>query len=131
MSKTNQQLKNELSQFGKDWDKAIEMNDVPAIAQFMSDDWVIIGTDGGITSKNTFLGFISSGDLKHSKMDFEDLRIEIYNDTGVVTSRGTSSGTYKDQPFSFYEWSSNVFIRKDGKWQCVLTMLTPAKKDSD
>ena len=94
----------------------------------MSEDWVIIGTDGGITSKENFLAFISSGDLKHSKMDFEDLRIEIYDNTGVVTSRGTSSGTYKDQPFTLYEWSSNVFIRKEGKWQCVLTMLTPAKK---
>ena len=75
MSNTIQHLKNELSQFGKDWDKAIEMNDVSAIAQFMSDDWVIIGTDGGITPKNTFLGFISSGDLKHTKMEFEDLRL--------------------------------------------------------
>jgi ketosteroid isomerase-like protein len=131
MPDSNQYIKEELSRFGKEWDKSIEANDVPAISRFMSDDWVIIGTDGGITSKESFLEFISSEDLKHSKMDFEDLRIEIYDNTGVVTSRGTSSGTYKDQPFSIYEWSSNVFIRKEGEWKCVLTMLTPAIKDSD
>ncbi|MGZ5190623.1 MAG: nuclear transport factor 2 family protein [Flavisolibacter sp.] len=124
----NQPFKLELSQFGKDWDKAIEANDVHSIAQFMSDDWVIIGTDGGITNKESFLDFIRSGDLQHNSMHFEDLRIEIYDNTGIVTSRGTSSGTYKGQPFSFYEWSSNVFIRKNDKWLCVLTMLTPAKK---
>ena len=127
MSKTLEAIKKELSEFGKEWDRAIEANDAVAIGKFMSEDWVIIGTEGGITSKESFLDFVRSGDLLHDKMDFEDLRIEIYGDTGVVTSKGTSSGTYKGAPFSFYEWSSNVFIKKNEEWTCVLTMLTPAK----
>ena len=119
--------KDELIQFGKLWDKAIENNDVNEISKFMASDWVIVGTDGGITSKSSFLDWISSGDLIHNRMDFEDMRVEIYESTGVVTSRGTSSGTYKGQAFSFYEWTTSVYILENGNWGCVLTMLTPAK----
>ena len=117
--------------FGKQWDEAMVKNNADEIASFMSDDWVIVGTEGGITSKASFLQFIESGDLTHSRMDADESRVRIYGDTGVVISRGTSAGNYKGQPFSLYEWSTSIFIYKQGKWSCVLTMLTPAHKDAD
>ena len=121
------QMTSELSLLCRQWDQAIADNDVLEIGRFMSDDWVIIGTEGGITSKLHFLDFVKSGGLLHNKMDFEDIRVVEYGNTGIVTSRGTSSGTYKGEAFSYYEWSTNVFIKSDGQWLCVLTMLTPAE----
>jgi hypothetical protein len=56
------------------------------------------------------------------------MRIKVYQNTGVVTSRGTSAGEYKGQPFELYEWSTSVLIRNEEKWLCVHTMLTPAIK---
>jgi ketosteroid isomerase-like protein len=130
MTNITDERKKGLLNFCQDWDKAMVQNNASEIGRFMADDWVIIGTEGGITSKENFLAFIRSGDLLHDRMDFEDLRVEIYGDTGVVTSRGTSGGSYRKQPFSFYEWSTNMFIYRDDNWLCVLTMLTPAIKDS-
>src|SRR5688500_9291932 len=98
--------------FGKQWDDAIVSNNVDAISAFMSDDWVIVGTGGGITTKEAFLEWISSGAVTHNRMDSEEMRIKIYGDTGVVTSRGTSAGKYKGNQFKLYEWSTSVFIRK-------------------
>ena len=115
-----------LVRFSKDWDEAMVRNSPDEISKFMSDDWVIVGTEGGITSKTSFLNPVKSGDLLHTQMDAGDVRVRIYDKTGVLTSRGTSGGTYKGQPFSFYEWSTSVFIWKEGTWSCVLTMLTPA-----
>ena len=118
----------ELITFSNQWDEAMVGNNAVQIGQFMSDDWVLVGTEGGITSRSSFLEWISSGDLVHTRMDSLEIRVKIYDNTGVVTSRGTSSGTYKDQPFSFHEWSTSVFRLENNKWFCVLTMLTPAKK---
>src|SRR6187402_1182513 len=109
----------ELTRLGKQWDNAIQHNDVLKMGKFMAADWVILGTEGGITSKPDFLDYIRSGDLVHNKMDFEDIRVEVYENTGVVTSRGTSSGTYKGEPFSYYEWSTNVYVKNYGRWMCV------------
>jgi ketosteroid isomerase-like protein len=109
------------------WDEAMIGNDALTIGAFMTDDWVIVGSDG-ITSKFSFLEYIQSGLLMHNRMDSDQMHIKIYGDTGIVISRGTSAGTYSGQTFSLYEWSTSTFIWKDGKWRCVLTMLTPANK---
>jgi ketosteroid isomerase-like protein len=128
MESANQQTSTMLKELCRQWDSAIAENDGPAIGKFMSSDWVIIGTEGGITSKPDFLKFIKSGELVHRAMNFEDIRIEVYEKTGIVTSKGTSSGTYKGVPFSYYEWSTSVFLKSNDGWLCVLTMLTPAAK---
>ena len=120
--------KQQLIQFEREWDEAIANNKVEEISGFMSDDWVIVGTEGGITSKSDFLETIASGDLVHTKMDFQDIHVKVYADCGVVISRGTSSGTYKGQAFTFFEWSRSTYVRQNGAWKCVLTMLTPAKE---
>lgn len=118
----------ELLQFEKDWNRAIEKNNADEIGTFMSDDWVIVGTEGGIIPKNEFLGWITSGDLTHSRMDTDETRVKVYGDTGIITSRGTSAGKYKEQYFELYEWSASTCVYKNGKWVCVHSMLTPAHK---
>ena len=128
MQPLNEQIAGELTLICKQWDEAIADNNVMEIGKFMSDDWIIVGTEGGITAKQHFLDFVKSGDLLHNNMEFEDIRVTVYDNTGIVISKGTSSGTYKGEPFSYYEWSTNVFIRNEGVWLCVLTMLTPAEK---
>jgi ketosteroid isomerase-like protein len=113
-------------QLEQEWSAAIISNDAIAIGHFMSDDWVIIGTDG-VSNKETFLDLIRSGDLTHHRMDFDPVRIRQYENVIIITSRGTSAGHYRQQPFSFYEWSTDTFTRENGQWKCILTQLVPAK----
>ena len=110
-----------------EWNKAIEDNDVNEIARYMSDDWIIVGTEGGIIKRSDFLGWVESGDLSHTRMDFEVVMTRVYNNCAVVICKGTSAGVWEGNKFEFYEWASDTYIKKDGKWQCVLTMVTPAK----
>ena len=119
--------KQELLDFSKHWDEAMIGNDADEIAKFMSDEWVIVASDG-ITSRSSFLQLISSGVLSHNRMDSDEDKISIYGNTGVLISRGTSAGKYNEENFSLYEWSTSIFIKSGGKWLCVLTMLTPANK---
>jgi len=116
----------ELIDLSKRWDEAMVTNDINEIGKFMADDWVIIGTDG-ITTKASFLQFINSGALTHSRMDADEMNARIYENTGVIVSRGTSAGKYNNESFSLYEWSTSMFIKNGDSWLCVLTMLTPAK----
>jgi ketosteroid isomerase-like protein len=126
MESYNENAINELVQFSEDWDRAMMENDVNRIGSFMADDWVIVATEGGITSKTAFLQYIKPGGLLHDKMAFENFKVEIYGDTGVVVARGTSAGTFKEDAFSYYEWSTSIYRKTGNGWRCVLTMLTPA-----
>lgn len=120
----------ELVEVCRRWDEAMVTNDADEIGKFMTDDWVIVGTEGGITSRQEFLGWISSGTVSHNRMDADEMVVRIYGGAGIVTCRGTSAGHYNGQPFSLYEWSTSVFIRREETWRCVHTMLTPARKEN-
>jgi len=123
-----QKEKQELLTVTRLWDEAMVKNDPAEIGGFMADEWVIISSDG-ITSKSAFLKWISLGKVNHNRMDADELIINIYGDTGIVVGRGTSAGTFEGQNFSLYEWSTSIFIKTNGVWLCVLTMLTPANRN--
>ncbi|MGH9557496.1 MAG: nuclear transport factor 2 family protein [Terriglobales bacterium] len=114
----------ELIGLANEWDRAMVENDAEAIGQYMADDWTIIGSDGSIGDKATFLELVKSGTLSHDVMESYDLKVRVYGDTAVVTSRGISGGKYQGQPFREVERVSCVFVRQEGQWRCVLTHLS-------
>lgn len=116
----------ELIHFSEKWDKAMVSNNAEEIGKFMADDWIIVATDNGISTKTKFLQDIIEGKLVHTRMDTDEVHVKIYSDTGILVCKGTSAGTYNGKPFSFYEWSTNIFIKCNNGWKCVSTMLTLA-----
>jgi ketosteroid isomerase-like protein len=113
-----------------EWDRAMVENDAEAIGRYMADDWVIVGSDGRVGDKATFLGLVKSGALSHDVMESHDLDIRRYGDTAVVIARGISGGKYQGQPFREIERVSCVFVRIGGRWLCVLTHLSRLPPES-
>lgn len=107
-----------------EWDRAMVENDAEAIGRYMADDWTIIGSDGSVSDKPTFLGLLKSGVLSHDVMESHDVSVRIYGETGVVTARGVSGGKYQGQPFREVERVTCVFVRQEGQWRCVVTHLS-------
>jgi ketosteroid isomerase-like protein len=99
-------------------------NDAEAIGRYMADDWTIIGSDGTVGDKSNFLGAVKSGALTHDVMETHDMKVRVYGDTAVTTSRGVSGGKYRGQAFREEERVSCVFVRQAGHWRCVLTHLS-------
>lgn len=120
----DESAREELVRVANDWDRAMVANDAEAIGLYMADDWTIIGPDGSVGDKRTFLQLVESGALSHDVMESDDLAVRIYGDTAVVTARGVSGGQYQGQRFREVERSSCVFVRQDGQWKCVLTHLS-------
>ncbi|QXW04767.1 MULTISPECIES: nuclear transport factor 2 family protein [Rhodococcus] len=106
------------------WSTAIVSNDAERIGRFMADDWVIV-SDSGITSKEQFLSIIQSGELTHSTFDrVNDARVRTYGDTAVLTARLTNTAHYRGRQFDADEWTTDVFVRRNGRWLCVLSQIT-------
>lgn len=109
-----------------EWNKYIAVNDVKNMEQLMDNDWCIVGPQG-ITTKQQFLRSVKSGDLVHTKMAFETKMVKIKGTTATITQLGTSKGRYKDKAFSFFEWSTTIMLKNNGKWKAILTTLIPAE----
>lgn len=122
----------ELRRVGDEWAAAIAANDADRIGSFMGDDWVIV-SDRGISDKERFLGFVRSGALTHSafKMFSDEARIKVYGDTAVFTCRVVNTAHFGGQQFDADEWTSDVFVKQDGKWLCVLSHITSVDKEFD
>jgi ketosteroid isomerase-like protein len=117
-------IHDELLALATEWDRSMVENDADAIGRYMADDWTIIGSDGSLGDKATFLELVKSGVLTHNVMTSEDMRVRVYGDTALTISRGVSGGTYQGRPFREVERVSCVFVRQEGRWRCVLTHLS-------
>lgn len=111
------------------WNQAIVANDAEAISGFVTPDWVLVGQDGPGQGTD-FLTLVSTGELTHSAMEtVEDTeRLRIYGDTAVRTARVTNTAHYRGRTFVADEWTTDVYIRTDQGWRCVLSHVTPAQQ---
>ena len=115
-----------LKQAEVNWNKAIAENRLEDMAVFMDNGWIMFSGNGNIITKNTFLQQVKSGTLVHSKMDFEILRIDVHENTGLIMQRGVSAGTWQGKHFENFEIASSVFVKKNNFWIAVQTMIAPA-----
>jgi ketosteroid isomerase-like protein len=103
-------------------------NDPEAIGRLLADDWIIIDPDGGIIDRARFLAVIRSGTLSHEVMDSRDTRVRIYGNSAAVTALTTSTGKFSGQEFKTEERATDLWVKKNGRWMCVLSQLTRFSK---
>lgn len=117
-------MEEELLKLEKEFAEAIVKNDPEAIARLVADDWIIIDPNGEIVDRARFFEVIKSGALTHYMMESEDFRVRVYGESAVVTAITSTKGKFMGQEFSTHERATDVFVKCDGRWRCVLTHLT-------
>lgn len=118
----------ELLTLEKAFAEAIVRNDLEGIGRLVTDDWIIIDPNGEIVDRARFFDVLKSGALTHDMMESEDFRVRVYGDSAVVTGVTRTKGKFMGQEFSTQERATDVFVKRDGRWQCVLTHLTRFSK---
>jgi ketosteroid isomerase-like protein len=118
----------ELLTLEKAFAEAIVRNDLEGIGGIVTDDWIVIDPNGQIVDRVRFFEVIKSGALTHDMMESEDFRVRVYGDSAVVTGLTRTKGKFMGQEFSTQERATDVFVKRDGRWQCVLTHLTRFSK---
>jgi Ketosteroid isomerase homolog len=117
-------MEEELLKIEEEFTEAIIKNDLEGIGRLVTDDWIIIDPNGEIVDRTRFIEVIKSGALTHDMMESEDFRIRVYRDSAVVTAVTRTKGKFMGQEFSTQERATDVFVKRDGRWRCVLTHLT-------
>ncbi|MCE7961513.1 MAG: nuclear transport factor 2 family protein [Acidobacteria bacterium ACB1] len=124
------EIEQELSELAADWAAAMVANDAERIGGVMADEWVMV-SDRGIASKEYLLELIRSGELTHSRFEaVSDLRIMVYGESAVLTARVENTAHFRGQAFKADEWTTDHFVKRDGRWVCVLSQITAALNES-
>jgi len=117
-------MQEELLRLEREFAQAVVSNDATAVGRLLADDWIIVDPDGRIIDKSRFLEVIKSGALSHQKMESDDVRVRIYENTAIVTALTMIKGKFMGQDFTSVERATDIFVKQNDRWQCVFTHLT-------
>ncbi len=104
---------------------AFVSNDPEEISKLISEDWVLLEPQFGLTSREKILLSIKSGDLLHLQMRKQVMRVKVTNDIAIVTSRGMNKGYFKTQLFDSEQWINNIYRKENERWICIMTQEAP------
>ena len=98
---------------------ALVAHDATALTTFLAPDWRIVTADASVMTRDALLKVLDAGTLKFESYKISDLDVRLYGDAAVVIGHGDSKLQWKREPIAAKEVFTDVFIRRDGQWQCV------------
>ena len=118
----------ELTKVENDWSTAWVKSDVKFLEQLYATEYHAIGSDGTVYNKVDGIKDDTSPEYMEKSFILSDLKVHVYGETAVVTGRNNvkfKKGGKAEQIDSRF---TDVFVKRDGKWQCVATQGTKVAK---
>lgn len=110
---------------------AIVSNDADRIAACLGDEWRLVDEDG-VSDRARFLDVVRSGALTHSMMrPVGEVDVRVYGGVGVVCARVVNSARFGGRSFEADEWTTDVFVHRDGRWVCVHSHVTAVRSGAE
>ncbi len=116
--------KKELIQLENEWAKAYLTRDVSALDRIVAEGWAFTGADGDVCSKAEDIADVASGTFVATVFEVSDLKVKLFGDTAVVVGRQTVRATYKGQDASAVYRITDVWQRREGRWQAISSHLS-------
>jgi len=114
----------ELTRLEDAWALAVQSGDVEALRLIIADDYIGTTAGGAIQHKEAYLADFISGDRNTSLLTTEDLRVQIYGSTAVLTHGGRAESELRGEKIAgSFRWT-HVFVERDGRWQAVANHVT-------
>jgi ketosteroid isomerase-like protein len=113
-----------LVQLERDWDAAFHRKDLEFIASILADEFVATYSDGARGDKATELARTAAFDQQIDSSALEDFVVKIYGDTAVVWFSMHLVGPSQGKPLAITFRYVDVFVLRDGRWQCVSSQST-------
>lgn len=115
----NAKAEQEVLKINEEFDRAIVAQDAAGYRRILADEFIFTSASGTVTNKSQELAKVMSGDFKYESVKSEDLRVEVYGKTAVLTGRFNANGKYRGNNFELSERYTAVFVKRNGHWQMV------------
>jgi ketosteroid isomerase-like protein len=117
-------VKEHLVQLKRDWGRAYVRRDAYLLEQILADEYTVTDANGQTKSRAEIMADFKTGDTTYEATSYDDARVRIYGDVAVVAGRGMVKGRNKTGSFHSQYFSTNVFVRRNGRWQAVATHIS-------
>jgi ketosteroid isomerase-like protein len=115
----NAQQHKQIENLEQDWRKALLASNVPAMDHLLADDYLGVTANGTLETKADLLAMRRAGTVHISELNLSDLKVRVYGDTAVVTSRAEIAGTNGGTDIGGHYRYTRVYNRRNGEWRIV------------
>jgi len=93
--------------------------------KYLANDYVGIGGDGSILTKDQAIQMLKSGDIRYEAIDEHDVKVRAYGDTAIINAMATLKMTAKGTPITGDYRATFVWIKQNGNWKEAAFQATP------
>jgi hypothetical protein len=110
------------------WNQAQLSRDATAVASMIGDKFINTEYDGEVSDRGKFLADFADPKFQPSIMSIDDVKVEMYVTTAIVTGTYHTKGTYGTKPYEHFGRFTDTWVFQDGTWLCVASHTSLVKK---
>jgi ketosteroid isomerase-like protein len=128
---TGEAAERELSRVEDEWEQALKVHDAGFFQRTMADDFVGTTLDG-ISDKRTLVRVNADTSVTVDSVGRSDEKIRTYGNgtVGVITGRFAERGHIGNRKLGVDFRYTEVWVKRDGRWQVVAGHYTPVEKST-
>ena len=107
------------------WKQAVVNRDAASLQRLYADEYLSTDQEGMVWDKAQDIAIDTTGNSRLASYNLDGLKVQFYGDVAVVTGRNISKGTLFDHAAKGQSRFTDVFVKRDGRWQCVTSQVTP------
>jgi uncharacterized protein (TIGR02246 family) len=111
----------ELIKVENDWAAAWVKNDAKALDQLYATEYLATDVTGKTWNKTDGIKEDVSSKYSGKSFQLSELKVHVYGQTAVVTGRNDVKFTLDGKASGDDVRFTDVFVKRDGRWQCVAT----------
>jgi ketosteroid isomerase-like protein len=108
----------------RDWDAAFHRKDVEFIDRVLADEFVSTYGDGSRGDRAKELKLAAEFNQQIDSSTLDEFVVKVYGDTAVVWFTQRIVGPSKGQRLELTYRYIDVFVMREGRWQCVASQST-------
>ncbi len=113
-----------LIQLERDWDEAFHRKDVAFVEDVLAEEFMATYGDGTRVDRAQELEMIATFNLQIDSSTVDDFTVNLYDDAAVVWFTQHLVGPSQGQTLELTYRYMDVFVFRDGRWQCVASQST-------
>lgn len=109
----------EITQLERDWAAAIVNKDAATLARLLAEDFNGTSSTAHTFPRDVAIEDLTSGRYAVESMNLDEITVNVYGDAAVSFTSQEEKSKYDGRNTSGHYHFTNVWIKKDGRWQVV------------
>jgi uncharacterized protein (TIGR02246 family) len=108
------------------WKDAVVKRDAAALQLLYADEYISTDQEGMVWTKaqDIAIDTDTAAPSRVTSYKLDDLKVRVYGEVAIVTGRNTTTGTLFGKTASTKSRFTDVFVKRNGRWQCVANHTT-------